>query len=282
MQPLPADGVIDCLVVGAGPAGLTAAMYLRRYLRSVLLADGGESRALWIDHSRNVPGHPDGVSGRELLARLRQQFAVFGGEVVPGEVTALERLADGGPFAARVAGRGLVARTVLLATGVVDAVPALPGVADLQRRGLLRQCPICDGHEHRGRRIAVLGDGAHAEAEARFIGHYSPHVQRIGLAEARALVPLPGGGVRIEREGHAPLAVDVVYAALGVRPRTALAQALGAREDERGALVADAHGRTSVAGVWAAGDVVSALDQVAVALGHGAITATSIHNTLGT
>lgn len=269
---------LDCLIVGAGPAGLVAALYLQRFHRRVWLADAGRSRARWIDRSHNVPGFPGGIGGPELLARLTRQLAEAGGAVHAGEVQALAR--DGAGFVARAEGRVLHARTVLLATGVVDAVPLVPGTDLLRRAGRLRQCPICDAHEWRGRRIVVVGEGPHAEAEARFIGRYGSELTRVAPRHLQRFV-FDGDEVQVVLDGHA-LRCDVVYAALGVRPRTQLARPLGASTDARGALVTDASQRSSVQGLWAAGDVVSALDQIAVATGHGAIAATSIHNALGT
>lgn len=269
---------LDCLIVGAGPAGLTAALYLCRYERRVRVLDAGRSRARWIERSHNVPGFPGGVAGRELLERMARQLADAGGTVDEGEVATLE--SDGDGFAAGCAGERIGARHVLLATGVIDVVPQVPGTDALRRAGRLRQCPICDGHEWRGRRLLVVGEGAHAEAEARFIGHFSNDVR---LLAPRTLLrfELHGDTVRAVCEGAVHEA-DGVYAALGVHPRNRLALALGARCDERGAIVTDSRLRTSVPGLWAAGDVVSALDQIAVAAGHGAIAATAIHNALGT
>lgn len=296
MDDAPAE--IDCLVVGAGPAGLTAALYLRRFHRHIRLVDAGASRARLIDRSHNYPGFPEGIAGTALLQRLRHQLAAVDGEVETGDVQRLERHPAGG-FAVQLDAQRCHARTVLLATGVVDAVPALPGIEAVQRRGRLRQCPICDGHEFRDCRIAVLGDGPHAEREAAFIAHYSARVLLQGLGEppAAAATRLPDGvrrsaaavmAVAQQADGTVELhlrdgrceTVDVLYAALGSRPRSALAQGLGARLDARGAVLTDAHGASSVDGLYAAGDVVSALDQLAVAVGHGAITATAIHNRL--
>lgn len=100
--------------------------------------------------------------------------------VTAGEVSALAHDGEGG-FSVMVGGHRLRARQVVLATGVVDNEPPLPGLDALHRCGLLRHCPICDGHEHSGQRILVLGDGAHARAEAAFLAHYSPHVTLVGV-----------------------------------------------------------------------------------------------------
>src|SRR5690606_24793822 len=118
---------------GAGPAGLTAALYLRRFHRRVLIADAGNSRARHIERSHNFPGFPDGIPGQELLSRLRKQVADVGGAVTQGEVTRVEARGDQG-FTARIGNRAIDARTILLATGVVDQAPVLPGLEQVMRR----------------------------------------------------------------------------------------------------------------------------------------------------
>lgn len=293
--------MLDCLVIGAGPAGLTAGVYLRRFHRAIRVVSLPDSRALKIECSRNVPGFPEGISGPGLLQRLRQQLAAFDGEVIEAEVHALQL--DGAAFAAEVDGQLLRARRVLLATGVEDVEPRLPGTDLLRRQALLRQCPVCDGYEHSGRRIAVLGRGDHGAREALFLRRFSEQVRLIDthpdepVTDARrqelaragiACDAVPPCAAEIGADGQVRLLcvdgcvqeADVVYAALGSRPRSALAGALGAALDERGAVVTDAHLRSSVPGLYAAGDVVSALDQIAVAHGHAAIAATAIHNSL--
>lgn len=293
--------MLDCLVIGAGPAGLVAALYLRRFQRTIRLVSLPDSRALKIERSHNVPGFPEGISGPDLLQRLRQQLAAVDGELVEAEVTGLRRQGMG--FVAEVGGEPLAARTVLLATGIEDVEPDLSGVDELRRGARLRHCPICDGHEHRGQRIAVLGRGDHGAREALFLQRFSA---RVALFDLHADDPVPEwrqaqlAGAGIVRVGFAPIAAeidasgslrlvladgvaheaDVVYAALGCRPRNALARDLGALLDARGSIVTDAHQCSSVPGLYAAGDVVSALDQIAVAHGHAAVAATAIHNSL--
>lgn len=305
----------DCLIVGGGPAGLMAALYLRRYHRSVLLVDAGHSRAAYIDRSHNYPGFPEGIAGGELLSRMREQLIDVGGRVHNGEATALERATLPPPlqtsdrlgstaFAAQIGGRRVTTRSVLIASGVVDGVPDLPGIDELRQSGLLRQCPICDGHEHRDQRILVIGDGAHAAREAAFIANYSvqvswsplgepdagesveapacvhrlPRIKRIGVNTR--MRPGASGPVMLRTVDGAHHLFDVVYAALGVQPRSQMARSLGAQLDARNNIVVDAQCETSVPGLFAAGDVVSALDQLSVAVGHGAIAATAIHNRL--
>ncbi|MBA4263699.1 MAG: NAD(P)/FAD-dependent oxidoreductase [Comamonadaceae bacterium] len=288
-------GILDCLIVGAGPAGLTAALYLQRFGRRIQVLDTGQSRARLIPHSHNYPGFPGGIGGKELLLNMRRQLSEAGGRVLRGEVTALRPTEHGSGFVARVADRTLHSRTVLLATGTVDLLPRVPGITQLWRRSLLRQCPICDGPEYRDKRIAVIGDGEHAQREAGFLTRFSDRVMLLGTRSAPVAEPAAAGvvqrheedavrvraseeGIEVMLRGGAVLQFDVAYAAVGTRPQASLAASLGARQDTLGAIEIDAHCRTSVAGLYAAGDVVSALSQLVVAAGHGAIAATTIHN----
>ena len=276
------------MIVGAGPAGLTAAIYLQRFKRKIRVIDGGGGRALKISRSRNCPGFPDGIAGVELIERLRQQLQRFDGAVLTGQVTELSQGADG-LFELELLQEQtpLLSRTVLLCTGVQDRLPALPGVDQVCAADRLRQCPICDGYDYAGRSIGVLGGSDHAEREADFLRDLGAHVVMLNLeirdgSNAAAQVSLDGNAVQVLMSDGSTQRFDVLYAALGVTPRVTLARQLGAELDEVGNVIVDGHCRSSVAGLYAAGDVVSALDQIAVAFGHGAIAATAIHNELRT
>jgi thioredoxin reductase (NADPH) len=152
------EKAFDCVVIGAGPAGLTAAIYLARFRRRLLVVDAAESRAEWIPRSHNHTGFPDGVSGVELLRRMRLQAERYGARIQRGSIEALIREGDG--FMARGSGLEISAGTILIATGVVDTPPAIPDARNAVRRGLLRFCPICDGYEVIDKRLAVIGHGA--------------------------------------------------------------------------------------------------------------------------
>ena len=171
------DQQIDCLIVGGGPAGLTAAIYLARFLRSVAVVDAGGSRARWIPTSHNHAGFPDGITGPELLHRMAEQAERYGAVIHRGKVDHIAP-ADGG-FAITAGDLRLTARAVLIATGTTNhRPPGLDAVAHdaAVAAGLLRYCPVCDGFEARGRRIAVLGSDKHGAAEAQFLRHYSAAV----------------------------------------------------------------------------------------------------------
>ena len=280
----------DAVVIGAGPAGLTAAIYLARYRRSVLVLDGGPSRASWIPQSHNTPGFPQGVAGDQLLHRLRAQATEYGAEIRAGLVTDLshetDRFAVSGPTASV---RG---RAVVLATGVLDRIPAIDGIAEAIRDSRVRMCPICDAYEAIDRRLAVLCDGPLGAREAEFLQAYSPDVTQLHLtSDFNQADPLALGislrdlafaprDVVLRRAGDRERRFDHLYLALGCAPRADLAIACGAGQDETGNLLVDAHQMTSVAGLYAAGDVVRGLNQIAVGFGEAAIAATAIHNQL--
>jgi len=290
----------DCLIVGGGPAGLTAAVYLARYLRRTCVADDGNSRALLIPESHNYPGFK-GIAGPELLRRLGEQTAQYGAHFMRAHADELKREANG-TFVANIGGKAIRARRVLLATGIVDEKPAIEGLQEVVYHGAIRFCPICDGYEARDTRIGVLGAVKTACNKALFLRTYSADVILLATDDPQAapaelrgklheagilLAPKPvlavepaGEGVAAILQGGERYYLDTLYPALGSDVRSGLATALGARCNEIGNLYADDHQQTSVQGLYAAGDVVTDLHQISVATGHAAIAATAIHNSL--
>ncbi len=299
---------LDCLIIGGGPAGLTAGLYLARFGRSFAMVDAGDPRAAWIPVSHNIPFFPEGIGGSELMARQRSHLDRYGEVRLEGEVTALERTGQGW-FEAQVDGhRPIMARRVILATGSDDIEPDLPDLPQAIRRGLVRYCPICDGYEARGQRIAVIGHGARGLGEAVFMARtYGADTTLLMMAErgARRLelteeergkaeahrIRIVGEGVtRIETEGGRLALLetadgrthrfDSIYSALGLIPRSSLAASLGAERGDCGSILVDDHCRSSVEGLYAIGGVVKGLDQVVIAMGHAAVAATDVHNGL--
>lgn len=272
----------DCLIIGAGPAGLVAATYLARFRRRVALVDAGSSRAAWIPESHNCPGFPLGVSGTTLLQRLRVQAETYGVTATAGRIESLQR-ADDGFLAQDAQGRRWRASCVVLATGIVDRLPEVEGGAAVRTRaidaGVLRLCAVCDGYEASDERIGVLGPAEDAQRHADFLGTFSRRVEAIPMASART-VHCSDNGCAVTFADGSRREYDTLYPVLGSDVQSRLARDLGADVDEDGALRTDAHLQTSVAGLYAIGDVVSALNQIAVAVGHAAIAATAIHNRL--
>ncbi|HZH28194.1 MAG TPA: NAD(P)/FAD-dependent oxidoreductase [Azospirillaceae bacterium] len=299
------NDALDCLVIGGGPAGLTAAIYLARYRRVAVVLDAGDSRCSWIPKSHNHAGFPDGIPGAELLRRMREQAERYGGRVERGMAEGITRDSASGLFEVREGdGRAHRAHTILLATGVVDRHPDLPDMVEAVRSGHLRVCPVCDGYEVIGRRIAVLGDNRHAMAESLFMRTYADHVSlihasgRFDIADDERHrmerngveildAPLAGvanqeGGMAVRLADGTGRTFDALYSALGTRPRADLAAQLDAATSDDGRLVTDLHQETSVSGLYAAGDIVSGLNQISVAMGQAAVAATAIHNRLRT
>jgi thioredoxin reductase (NADPH) len=146
--------MLDCLIIGGGPAGLVAALYLGRYHRRTCVVDAGESRAALIPESHNYPGF-NGIGGPELLLRLGEQARRYGAETVKGVVSTLRRRDDGVLVARGHSGLEIHARFVLLATGLVDECPRVEG--DDQASAAVRFCPVCDGYEATDKEVAVVG-----------------------------------------------------------------------------------------------------------------------------
>ncbi len=299
------DAPLDCLIIGAGPAGLTAATYLARFHRRAVTIDGGTSRARWIPTSHNVPGFPFGVAGQTLLEKLRAQAVGYGADIVEARIAKLERQPGAGtssPLFTAVAGDGRRwrSRCVILATGIVDRMPAMPGLEDAIARNVVRLCAVCDGYEASDERIAVYAPADEGIRHALFLRTFSRRVAVVAstedvpspqcAAEARAAkVPVLARARSLEHDGRCCVFTledgsvhrfDTVYPVLGCDAQSQLAIALGARVDDNGELRVDAHQQTSVAGLYAIGDVVSALNQISVGVGHAALAATAIHNRL--
>lgn len=295
--------MLDCVIIGGGPAGLTAATYLARSRRDVLLVDGGESRARWIPTSHNIPGFPEGVTGEALLAKLRAAAARYATQVLQTAATALTTAEEG--FRVETDQGPLHTRRAILACGVRDVEPDAPdeiGLFDAVKRGLVRLCPICDGYEASGLKLGVIGSCDHAAAEALFLRTYSDRItvvvprslgrvsdaRRRDLEEAGvALVEAQDGALRVHGEAVGCMSLegqehrfDVIYAALGTRPRNRLALSAGCALGDDGCLVVSDHGETSMPGLYAAGDLVRGLNQVAVATGEAARAAIAVHNSL--
>lgn len=291
----------DALIVGGGPGGLTAAIYLARYHRRVVVVDEGHSRAKWIPLSHNHAGFPDGIAGEELLRRMREQAKRYGATILTDRIETIAAKAD--DFEARGSAVAITARTVVIATGVENRRPALDADThrDALQRGVLRYCPVCDGYEATGLAIGVIGANTHGVAEALFLRTFSDRItlvahetidlsadDRSALAAAGikiaarplARMDFSGDRVALHLTDGCELHVDTVYPALGSDSNNALARQLGVELSDDRCIVVDTKQRASVAGVYAAGDIVMSLDQISVAMGHAAIAATALHNDL--
>jgi thioredoxin reductase (NADPH) len=291
----------DCIVIGGGPAGLTAATYLGRFLRTTLVIDAGAGRAASIPRTHNLVGFPEGISGEDLLLRMRQHADRYGAELVSDIARSITQSETG--FVVGISSRTVEARTVLLAPGVANHRPKLAQAAHDKGvlRGLIRYCPICDAYEVRGKRVAVLGCSEHGASEALFVRRYGETVTLLTEESSQLSradqAELSGSGIAVEPAAIRTLSVndddilvrlsdgqslsfDTLYVALGSSGRSELARMAGAALSASGCIIVDDHQRTSISGLFAAGDVVEGLDQIAVAAGQAAKAATAIHNLL--
>ena len=296
------DEPLDCLIIGGGPAGLTAAIYLSRFHLRIMVIDGGKSRAAWIPTSHNHAGFPEGINGADLLSRMREQAQLYGTRIESGQVRKLEKGEDGA-WVAEWGSGPVAARAVLLATGVTNRRPPMDMELhdDAMARGLIRYCPICDGYEVTDRKVAVIGSGPKGTAETRFLRSYTADLTLVSPDVPHELDPadrsqLEGMGVALIdgpisgiEPGEERIALvtpagrhefDSVYPALGSDTHTQLAEMVGASLAGDECVHVDSHQRTGVPGIYAAGDVVLGLDQISHAMGEGGVAATTIRNDL--
>jgi thioredoxin reductase len=285
----------DVVVIGGGAAGLSAALVLSRARRRVAVADGGAPRNAPAAHMHGFLSR-DGMPPRELLSVGRTEVEAYGGQVVEGRVTSIVRTATG--FEVLRPDRPVLsARRVFIATGLRDELPDIPGVSERWGRDLLH-CPYCHGYEVRDLPLGVLGGSSDAVQHALLIRQWSPDVvlfthTELLTADAREVLVARAIGVvdgRVKR-----LVVDndrlsgvelddgriIRRAAVFVRPRfvpnaDVLAE-LGCEIADNGWVVADPLGRTTVAGVWVAGNVANPRAQVITAAGEGSAAAIAIN-----
>jgi thioredoxin reductase len=292
MEPEPSDVAI----VGGGPAGLSAALVLGRARRRVVVIDAGTPRNAPASHMQGFLSR-DGMPPADLLRAARAEVRRYGVEIVG------DRVVDADPgFALRLAGgRTVEARHVLIATGAVDELPEVIGARERWGRDLLH-CPYCHGWEVRDQPLGVLATGPGSVEYAHLIRQWTDDVilfthvldvtdgERATL-DARGIAVVDGAVERLIVTGDRLRAVGLAdgrtipRAALFIRPqlrahRDGLAAALGCEVLAGGLLRVDAGGRTSVPGVWAAGNAANPRAQVITAAGEGSAVAIAINSEL--
>lgn len=288
----------DVLIAGAGPAGLEAALVLARAGRAVVVLDGGPGRNAPAAHSHNVFTR-DGAPPDELRRIGREQAEAYGAAFLDDEAVDAEA-DDAGVRVTLADGRTLAARRLLLATGVADELPAIPGVAEAWGETVVH-CPYCHGHELRGRPTAVL---APAEKGVHLAGLLLGWTDRVTLLTDGAGLDdeprdaLVARGVAIDdrrvarldvsgRDVHAVVFADgdrlpatAVYVGPTMRLRGPLPAALEVALTEHGHVQTDGMGRTSVPNVWACGDLTSPMQAVQVAATSGFAAAALLNHDL--
>lgn len=295
--------IYEIAILGAGPAGLSAALYAARFCRSTLVLHDGKSRAQRIARTHNVPGFDDGITGPELIARMTRHASQYGAQFVEAKVASASYL-NGIFELTSAAGATWQAQAMILATGInLNQIPLDDETHEMAiANNVLRYCPVCDGYEHRGKRIAVVGCDLSGAGEALFLRQFSDDITLLPKAYAeltpKEQVDLAAAGIKTiaapvtryvpqsdsmeiyVEGGNTPLNFDVLYPALGVTPRSELAASLSLPLNEGGKTDPASPFGTPIPGLFCAGDLVEGLDQISVAIGHGAIAATKAHNWL--
>ena len=297
------DEAVDVVVVGGGAAGLSAGLMLARARRTVVVVDAGAPRNAPAAGVHGLLGH-DGISPAELLDRGREEVRRYGGRVEQGEVESAYRAGDG--FAVRLAdGRTLEARRLLVTTGLVDVLPDVPGLQERWGRDVVH-CPYCHGWEVRDQRIAVLAGSPMSVHQALLFSQWSgdvTYVSHAGAPDADQREQLAARGIRVVEDRVAEVLVtddritglrlagggavecDVVTVASRMVARAGFLADLGLKTEEHPSgmgehLPVDATGRTTVPGVWAAGNVADLSAQVGGAAAAGAMAAAHINGDL--
>jgi thioredoxin reductase (NADPH) len=294
-----APATYDAVIIGGGPAGLTAAIYLARSLRSVAVVDCDRpSRSDWVQVNHNYLGFPDGISIVDLGKRGRAQAEQYGARFYETEATSISRL--DGEFEVTAGQHKLCGRAVILATGVTDNWVEFPGYEEFIGRSM-HWCIVCDGYEMQGQRVLVVGDDEHAAQVAMQMVRFTNDVSLLVRMEApemdqRLRQALSARGIRVmsgeiatarAREpgvfaavvlaGGEEIEVDHLFSEQGARPNVALAESMGIDLTDDGYIRVDTEGRTSMAAIYAAGDVTRLFShQVVTAAHEGATAATSL------
>jgi thioredoxin reductase len=291
----------DVLIVGGGPAGLTAGVTLARARRSVTLVDDGRPRNAAAHGVRGFLTR-DGIEPERLLAEGREEFARYGGTLIKDRVLTVTR-GDGGFNVALSGLDAWHARQVIVATGVIDMLPGIPGLAERWGTDVLH-CPYCHGWEHADEALGVLATSDSAVDEALLLRQWSPNVTLLLHGEgepdpdesrrllARGISVVPGEVVRILVEGERLRGVEhsdgrrtplaALFVAPGLKARVDLLVGMGLQPEARsdGALATDHTGRTDIPGVWAIGNIADLTAQVVVAAAEGLRCAVAVNSDL--
>lgn len=300
------DAPYDCIVIGAGPAGLSASLFLARYLRRTLTFHHNSPRNEYAHGVHGFLGH-DGIAPAELLARGRDEVTSYGGLIVEACVNAVETVSPerfrvyAGPEGSE--SQVFEARRLLLATGLRDLTPDCPGFREFYGSSV-HHCPDCDGYEVKDKRVAVLGRGDNLFG---FAANLLTWTSQLTLLTDRSEISnhdrskLAGLDVAIRTEAVAalegdkstrqlqrvvfsegePLECDALFFNLGTELATNFHETLGCRLDpECGLVWVDDTRQTSVQGVYAAGDITPKSQLAVVAAAEGAMAAIHIHRSL--
>lgn len=279
---------VDVVVVGGGPGGAVAALYLARFNRSVIAFDDGRSRANHIGATHNYPTYVEGIEGPKILSLLHEQATKHGAVFEYSRVSSIEPKGDA--FVVTAANKTYKARAIILATGMVDVLPTIQGIERAMEEGLVATCPVCHAYESNGRAIAILTNGERGVKEAEFLKRHAKSVTLLDMspdglqgipAELTSLrvtasdITFDGGVACRSAEGT--LHFDQLYCALGRKPVSDLPHQLGITTNKEGCILVDEFQETSVKNIFAVGDIVKGLDQMIVAEAEAAIATSHLN-----
>jgi thioredoxin reductase len=302
MSPSGQETNVDIAIVGGGPAGLSAAVWCARYLHSVAVVDSGDARNA---ETLKISGYLalDPVTPADLRCRGRETCKRLGVELIDGIVLRVEKHDDDHFLLCLEGGRRVHSRRLLLAIGLRDVWPDVPGVETIYGANA-HVCPDCDGYDSRGKKVVVIGNGRRAVAMALNLTTWTrdiiictngrpPELDEPEYAEKLDALNIPVITERVAQvcdedsrirclrfDGGMELDADKVFFAIGQYPADDLGVQLGCERDDEGHIAVDAHGHTSVRNVFAAGDVTPGPQLAIVAAADGATAALAMHKSL--
>jgi len=293
------DFSCDVLVIGGGPAGLSAGLMLARARRRVTIVDGGQPRNRFAAHMHGVLGH-DGKSPATLATEGRREVESYGGEVVHATIASVVRRAKSFAVTSE-SGSTYHARRLIVATGLRDDLPEIAGLAEQWGTGVV-VCPYCDGYEVRGTRIGVIGTNPLSAHQAQLLRQWSERVTYFpcdaGLPPPDEALALDARGIGVEPSAIVRVAtaagrlvgvdladgrrfeLDKVFVAPRPVPLDGLLHTLGAARSDNvfgSFITTDATGKTSIDGVWAVGNVANPMVNVPMAMGAGSFAAATVN-----
>ena len=299
MAPAITNTLFDVLIVGGGPAGLSAALTLTRAMRNVLLCTKGKTRNAWSDEMHGYLTR-DGISPQEFLQLGFQEIRKYGARIEETEIVKAERCADHFEVCTED-GRTLRAKKLLITTGVCDKLPKIEGF-ERYYGSSIHHCPYCDGWEHRGERIAVYAQGGGAASVPYVLQGWSDKVtlctdgatvlnafdrdllacNNVAVTEKK-IARVEGNGKQVQRlvfDDGTTLPCDTIFFSTGSEPRSNLPHQLGCKLTKKGNVKTDKFQQTNVGGLYVAGDAARDMQLVIVAAAEGAKAAVAINMAL--
>jgi thioredoxin reductase len=302
------DEVYDCIVIGAGPAGLSAALFLARYRRRVLTFHHNSPRNVYSHGVHGFLGH-HGILPTELLERGRQEVSAHGGLIIEGCITHIEQIEDEhfrvSTGDQKIVARSFDAKRLVLATGLRDFIPDCSGFQEFYG-ATVHHCPDCDGFENTGKRVVVLGSDKKTAGFTLSLLTWTDKLTLVTNGDRgdmteehlakldnfnipvinQTIVKLEGDLERkqlqfVRLDNGESLECDALFFNLGTEPSSNLHEMIGCRKDEESGLIwVDDEQQTSVKGVYAAGDITPHSQLAVVAAAEGAMAAIHIHKSL--